>query len=39
MTSPGQDKRLNLEGELTPQETLSALKLMKNGKFLIFLQY
>jgi hypothetical protein len=32
MTSPGQDKKLNLEGELTPQETLSALKLMKNGK-------
>jgi hypothetical protein len=25
-------KKLNLEGELTPQETLSALKLMKNGK-------
>ena len=32
MTSPGQDTKLNLEGELTPQETLSALKLMKNGK-------
>jgi hypothetical protein len=32
MTSPGQDKKLNLEGKLTPQETLSALKLMKNGK-------
>jgi hypothetical protein len=28
----GQDKKLDLEGELTPQETLSALKLMKNGK-------
>jgi hypothetical protein len=28
----GQDKKLNLEGELTPQETLFALKLMKNGK-------
>ena len=29
-----QDKKLDLhvEGELTPQETLSALKLMKNGK-------
>jgi hypothetical protein len=28
----GQDQKLDLEGELTPQETLSALKLMKNGK-------
>jgi hypothetical protein len=28
----GQDKKIDLEGELTPQETLSALKLMKNGK-------
>jgi hypothetical protein len=31
----GQDRKLDLEGELqnvTPQETLSALKLMKNGK-------
>jgi hypothetical protein len=27
-----QDKKLYLEGELTPQETLSALKLMKNDK-------
>jgi hypothetical protein len=25
MTSPGQDKKLNLEGKLTPPETLSAL--------------
>jgi hypothetical protein len=30
-----QDKKLYLEGELTPQETLSALKLMKNGKSLV----
>jgi hypothetical protein len=28
----GQDQKLDLEGELTPQETLSAPKLMKNGK-------
>jgi hypothetical protein len=28
----GQDQKLDLEGELTPQETLSALKLMKKGK-------
>jgi hypothetical protein len=27
-----QDKKLDLEGELTPQETLSALMLMKNDK-------
>ena len=28
----GQDQKFDLEGELTPQETLSALKLMKKGK-------
>jgi hypothetical protein len=28
----GQDQKLDLEGELTPQEILSALKLMQNGK-------
>jgi hypothetical protein len=28
----GQDQKLDLEGELTPQEILSPLKLMQNGK-------